>query len=284
VGGGRPRQPDDQGSGDAGGHPCDPPVDCGWHNVNVTLLFAQEADERAAEAYIGGLEALVARGGDPSSVASVASFFVSRIDTAIDAAVDARLTNTAELRQCQVLRIASGQSGDCQCEAGLPALPGAVQQRAVACAGRARRADAAAPLGEHRHEERQLPRRTVRRGADWPRHRQHDAAADDGGVQGSRPFSRERLVEDLEGAYDTMRTLAEAGISLKETTDALLAEGIQLFSDAFRKLLDAVAQQSRGTGAEWIHRRFAASLPAEFEAAVQQSLAEWQTQGNVRRL
>ena len=46
-----------------------------------------------------------------------------------------------------------------------------------------------------------------------------------------------RTAEDLDGAWDTMRTLAETGISLKATTDALLTEGIQLFVDAFRKLL-----------------------------------------------
>src|SRR5262245_32834031 len=54
-------------------------------NVNVTLLFAQEAYEQVADAYIAGLERFAARGGDPKRVASVASFFVSRIDTAIDA-------------------------------------------------------------------------------------------------------------------------------------------------------------------------------------------------------
>src|SRR5947208_3620973 len=50
-------------------------------NVNVTLLFEIPAYEAVAQAYLEGLESLVARGGDPSSVASVASFFVSRIDT-----------------------------------------------------------------------------------------------------------------------------------------------------------------------------------------------------------
>ena len=60
-------------------------------NVNVTLLFSQEAYERVAEAYIAGLEQLAARGGDLKQVASVASFFVSRIDTAIDALIAARL-------------------------------------------------------------------------------------------------------------------------------------------------------------------------------------------------
>ena len=54
-------------------------------NVNVTLLFAQEAYEQVAQAYIAGLERRADQGGDLRHVASVASFFISRIDTAVDA-------------------------------------------------------------------------------------------------------------------------------------------------------------------------------------------------------
>ena len=60
-------------------------------NVNVTLLFAQEAYEQVAQAYIAGLEQFAARGGDPKRVASVASFFISRIDSAVDAFILAQL-------------------------------------------------------------------------------------------------------------------------------------------------------------------------------------------------
>src|SRR5215467_12756399 len=60
-------------------------------NINVTLLFHMAMYEQVAEAYIAGLEALVAGGGDPSGVASVASFFISRIDTAVDSVIEARL-------------------------------------------------------------------------------------------------------------------------------------------------------------------------------------------------
>lgn len=59
-------------------------------NVNVTLLFAVEAHARVIEAYLGGLEDRAAKGGDLSHVASVASFFVSRVDNAIDAMLEAR--------------------------------------------------------------------------------------------------------------------------------------------------------------------------------------------------
>ena len=65
-------------------------------NVNVTLLFSQEVYAEVAEAYISGLEALARKGGDPHKVASVASFFVSRIDTLVDEALDKRIAATSD--------------------------------------------------------------------------------------------------------------------------------------------------------------------------------------------
>src|SRR5207248_210195 len=58
-------------------------------NINITLLFAQSAYEQVAEAYLAALEARVAKGQDVSHIASVASFFVSRIDSLIDSRIDA---------------------------------------------------------------------------------------------------------------------------------------------------------------------------------------------------
>src|SRR6478609_136612 len=60
-------------------------------SVNITLLFAQDVYLQVAEAYLKGLEKYVAKGGDPSHVASVASFFVSRIDTAVDLQLDEKI-------------------------------------------------------------------------------------------------------------------------------------------------------------------------------------------------
>src|SRR5260221_300318 len=59
-------------------------------NINVTLLFSSEAWEKVALAYIAGLEKWAAEGGDLTKVASVASFFVSRIDSAVDGQAAAR--------------------------------------------------------------------------------------------------------------------------------------------------------------------------------------------------
>src|SRR6266849_6634592 len=78
-------------------------------NVNVTLLFAMGAYEAVAEAYISGVEALVARGGDPSGVASVASFFVSRIDSAIDSLIAKRLETATDPGQRTALETVQGK-------------------------------------------------------------------------------------------------------------------------------------------------------------------------------
>ena len=58
-------------------------------NINVTLLFAQDAYKQVAEAFVKGLEIRVAKGEEISSVASVASVFVSRIDALVDSLIDA---------------------------------------------------------------------------------------------------------------------------------------------------------------------------------------------------
>src|SRR6201986_4674660 len=60
-------------------------------SINITLLFSQKVYLQVAEAYIAGLEKYVAKGGDPSHVASVASFFVSRIDSAVDKQLDEKI-------------------------------------------------------------------------------------------------------------------------------------------------------------------------------------------------
>ena len=68
-------------------------------NINITLIFSVERYEQVIESYVRGLEALAAAGGDLSSVASVASFFVSRVDTEVDRRLDEIGTTEAlELR------------------------------------------------------------------------------------------------------------------------------------------------------------------------------------------
>ena len=253
-------------------------------NVNVTLLFARDAYERAAEAYIAGLEALVARGGDPSGVASVASFFVSRIDTAIDAQIDARLSNTADARVQRLLQsLRGGQVAIANAKLAFQryqevfATP---RWRALAARGAQTQRVLWASTGTKNARYRDVVYVEELIGPDTVN------TIPPPTLSAFRDHGRPRasLTEDLDGAFDTIRTLAETGISLEATTDALLTEGLQLFTDAFRKLLAAVEVQSRGTGATRIERRFDRALPPEFETAVQESLAEWQAHGKMRRL
>jgi len=73
-------------------------------NINITLLFSQQVYAEVGEAYLAGLESLVAKGGDPHRVASVASFFVSRIDTLVDEELEKKIaaaTNPAEKARLQ---------------------------------------------------------------------------------------------------------------------------------------------------------------------------------------
>src|SRR5215467_4893976 len=78
-------------------------------NVNVTLLFAQDTYERVAEAYISGLETCAARAGDLGKVASVASFFISRIDTAVDSLLGKRLQAEIAADETSLLRSLMGK-------------------------------------------------------------------------------------------------------------------------------------------------------------------------------
>ena len=78
-------------------------------NVNVTLLFARDAYEKVARAYIAGLEEFAQQGGDLTKVASVASFFVSRIDTAIDNLIKERLATFTDANQQALLRSMGGK-------------------------------------------------------------------------------------------------------------------------------------------------------------------------------
>ena len=252
-------------------------------NVNVTLLFAQDAYERVAEAYIAGLEALVARGGDPAGVASVASFFVSRIDTAIEAQIDARLPNAADPREQGLLKSLRGKVAIANARLAFQRyqeLFGSPRWRALAARGAQTQRLLWASTGTKNASYRDVVYVEELIGPDTVN------TIPPPTLTAFRDHGRPRasLTEDLDCAFDTMRTLAETGVSLKATTDALLADGIQAFVDAFRKLLAAVEAQSRGTGATRIQRRFDRVLPPEFEAAVKESLADWQAHGKVRRL
>ena len=116
-------------------------------NINVTLLFAQEVYEKVAEAYIAGLEDLAARGGNLKKMASVASFFISRIDTLIDSMLNDEIKTTSDAEPTGAAEERAGQSGDREWQADLSALSADFQRTSLAGPGGQGCADADAYCG-----------------------------------------------------------------------------------------------------------------------------------------
>ena len=115
-------------------------------NINVTLIFSLDRYNAVIEAYISGLEALSNSGGDVSRVHSVASFFVSRVDTEVDRRIEAKSDEKA--------LAAAGQSGCRASQTGLPIVPRTLLRPALGSPPGQRGAPASARFGPRR------PRRT----------------------------------------------------------------------------------------------------------------------------
>jgi transaldolase / glucose-6-phosphate isomerase len=250
-------------------------------NVNVTLLFALEAYERVADAYIAGLEALAAAGGDVSRVASVASFFVSRIDTLVDGIIADGLKTSRDVTKQALLKGLFGKVAIANAKLTYQRykeIYAGERWRALAARGamsqRLLWASTSTKNSNYRdvvYVEELIGRDTVNTIPPAT----FDAFRDHG-----RP--RPSLETDLEDAHDTMQTLAAAGISMKDVTDRLLGEGVRLFSEAFGKLLGATHKRCRAP--EPVTSRQTWTLPADLEAPVKAALAEWAAGGKVRRL
>jgi len=217
-------------------------------NVNVTLLFAQDVYEKVAEAYIAGLEELVNRGGDPGRMASVASFFVSRIDTLIDnklaeaiknppAGFDSNLARglqgkvaiaNAKLTYQKYKEIFSGPRWQAL------VARGATTQRVLwASTGTKNPA-----YSDVLYVDELIGPDTVNTvpPATLDAYRDH-----------GKP--RASLEENVDAARKTMIDLPRAGISMKAVTDQLTEDGVKLFSKAFDELLAAVDKQVKSVAA-----------------------------------
>ncbi len=145
-------------------------------NVNITLLFAVEAHRRVIGAYLEGLELRADAGEDISSVASVASFFVSRVDSMVDARVDALVKGgTIDAARAAALK---GKAAIANAKLAYALAREQVLGSAVGQAHGDGRAHAAPALGEYEHQEPRVPRRDVRGATDRPRHREHASAGD----------------------------------------------------------------------------------------------------------
>lgn len=251
-------------------------------NVNVTLIFSQDIYQRVAEAYLLGLEQLAVRGGDVGSVASVASVFVSRLDTAADAALSARLTTCTDMREQAELLALQGKIAIANAKLTYRRFQtifsgsrwdalvrrGAMNQRVLwASTGTKNPA-----YRDVMYVEDLIGPETVNTipPATLEAFRHH-----------GRPESR--LGKGVDDAQVTLLALERAGVSMKELTDRLLEEGLQLFTDAFDQLLAAVARHTRGQVSVG-GSGYAYTLPASLMDAVELSLKEWQEGEKVRRL
>ena len=198
--------------------------------VNVTLIFSLQRHREVAEAYLRGLRRLIDGGGDAGKVASVASFFVSRVDTEADRRLDeiggpAELKGklaiaNAKLAYVTYQELFSGPDWDALAAAG------ATPQRCLW-------ASTSTKNPEYRDviyvEEligpdtvNTMPRETV------------EAFQDHGNAKPT-------LAQDLDGARRTLDAFAAAGIDYDDVVATLEREGVEKFSKSFKDLLDGIA-------------------------------------------
>ena len=251
-------------------------------NVNITLMFSQGVYEEVADAYLAGLEHLVARGGDPSKIASVASFFVSRIDVAVDKLIEERLRQTNDAKKRKALSGLSGKVAIANAKLAyqrykrifgsarwekLQAKGARVQRLLWASTGRKNPA-----YSDVLYVEELIAPDTINTMPPATM----EAFRDHGRVRPS-------LEENIEQAQEVMATLERSAISIDAVATKLVEDGVQIFADAFDQLLGAVARKRIVLLGEKLDSQ-TIKLPAELEKAVAASLDAWRRDGNVRRM
>ncbi len=251
-------------------------------NVNVTLLFAQDVYQRVAEAYIAGLGQLAARGGDVGKIASVASFFISRIDNSIDAIVAARLKAPKSAQEQEQLKSLLGKvaiANGKQTYASYQKIFSGARWQALAAKGAQTQRVLWASTSTKNPNYRDVLYVEELIGPDTVNTippATFDAFRDHGQARAS-------LTEDVAAADKIMRTVADLGISMKEVTDKLTDDGVRLFADAFDKLLEAVENKSRPQTVSKVGK-LTFKLPDMLANAVKSNLNDWRAAGKVRRL
>ncbi len=211
-------------------------------NINITLLFAQSAYEQVAEAYLAALEARSRKGQDITHIASVASFFVSRIDSLVDSLVD-ELLKSATSPKKELLETIHGKIAIANAKLTYrkyQELFGDARWKALAAKGaqtqRLLWASTSTKNPKYRdvlYVEELIGADTV----DTIPPATFEAFRDHGKL-------RKSLTENVEEAATQMQDLEKAGISMKEVTDKLLVDGVKLFADAFHTLLEATGKSA----------------------------------------
>ena len=212
-------------------------------NVNVTLLFAVDAYEAVAWSYIRGLEKRLARGEDISRIASVASFFISRIDAMVDKQLDEKRNGASSEQQARIDQV-KGKVAIANAKVAYKKYQEISQderyQKLAAAGARPQRllwASTGTKNPTYRdvlYIEELIGPETVNTVPEKTYH-----AFKDHGVAESR------LLTDWDQAEQTLSTLADLEISLPSVTDELLSKGVFAFADAFDELLGTVESRRR---------------------------------------
>jgi transaldolase len=194
-------------------------------SINITLIFSLERYKAVAEAYLRGLERLIAGGGDPSKVASVASFFVSRVDTEADKRLDAiggydELKGTLAIANAKLAYVTydevfSGPEWDAL------VAKGATAQRCLWASTSTKNPEYRDVLYVEEligpETVNTMPRETV------------EAFNDHGRAERT-------LDRDIEGARRVFELFAEAGVDYDDVVETLEREGVEKFAKSFREL------------------------------------------------
>src|SRR5258708_3113384 len=242
-------------------------------SINITLLFSQEVYIQVAEAYLAGLEKYVAGGGDPSHVASVASFFVSRIDSAVDKQLDEKIARANDPTEKERLAALKGKIAIANAKL-------AYQEYKRLFSG---------PRWEKLRAKGAKPQRLLW-ASTGTKNRDYSDVLYVQGLTGPNtakpvppatldPFrdpAKERDVfrEKTERPTHFLPALERCGISLDEITAELVRDGVKLFADAADKLSGAVAHKRAIVLGACIDRQ-ALKLGTSIVKAVETSTEAW---------
>jgi transaldolase/glucose-6-phosphate isomerase len=251
-------------------------------SINITLLFSQKVYVQVAEAYLDGLEKYVGGGGDPFHVASVASFFVSRIDSAVDKQLDEKIAKANDPTEKARLHALKGKIAIANAKMAYQEYKelfsgprwqklearGAKPQRLLwASTGTKNKA-----YSDVLYVEELIGKNTVNTVPPATL----DAFRDHGKV-------RDSLEENVDDARGALAGLEKSGISLDAITADLVKDGVKQFADAADKLYGAVAHKRAAVIAGGIdQQKFA--LGASISKAVDDSSEQWRASGKIRRL
>ena len=200
-------------------------------NINVTLIFSLEMYTQVRDAYVAGLEDRVRVGGDPSAVSSVASFFVSRVDTAVDGLLEngggsvRHLLGKAAVANA---RVAYQDFKETFATSRFQALSerGARVQRPLWASTSTKNPE----YSDVMYVETLIGPDTVNTMPDATL-----AAFLEHGT------ARHSIEDDVHEARETLMSLESAGISMDEVTTQLMHDGVKAFADSFDQLIENIS-------------------------------------------